>query len=45
MLNQLAPTSKTLAVKVGTSIDLAHLPCQPICLVFACLIEVDIFEN
>jgi hypothetical protein len=26
--------AKILAVKVGTSFDLAYLPCQPACLVF-----------
>jgi hypothetical protein len=43
--------AKILAVKVGTSIDQARLPCQPACLVLDYLfvnttsVEVDIFAN
>jgi hypothetical protein len=34
MLVMLIAAAKLLAVKAGTSIDPAHLPCWPACLVF-----------
>jgi hypothetical protein len=39
-VSSLVATAKILAVQVGTSIHLASLPCQPICLVLCLLIAL-----